>query len=79
VKITETEQENTDLLEMRERIAMYVLYRNRHSVANIGMRFHRSESWVKDWIAAGCPLQMPVPNLQTVDNELVTSGHRQDL
>ena len=58
-KLSETDQVGIDLIEMRTRITMFVLWTHGHSVASIaalsGMK-RRDLPDTKNWITAGCPL-----------------------
>jgi len=73
MKLSETDQLGIDLIEMRTRIAMYVLWTHGHSVSSIAARMKRRESDIKTWLAAGCPLQTLDSTAEVVDSVLVTT------
>jgi hypothetical protein len=73
MKLSEESRLGVDLIEMRTRIAMYVLWTHGHSVASIAARMKRRESDVETWLAAGCPLQTLDSAAEAVDSALVTS------
>lgn len=72
-KLSETDQVGIDLIEMRTRITMFVLWTHGHSVASIAARMKRRESDTKNWITAGCPLVHIGKSLEPADSVLVTS------